>query len=76
MLGRPALESVSEVVTWSFQDIHNILLRFLRWKTFRRFSCLSYVVQVSLLEINMLRPYAYINLHVVIIPGGCGSARG
>ena len=49
MLGRPALESFSELVTRFCQDITSILIGLLKLKTFRRFSCLEIVVQVSLL---------------------------
>ena len=48
MLGRPARDSTSLLVTLSCHDIPRMRRRLLMWKVFRRLPCLAYVVHVSL----------------------------
>ena len=48
MLGRPARDKTSVFGTLSCHEIPRMRRRLLMWKVFRRFSCLAYIVHVSL----------------------------
>ena len=67
MLGRPARDRTSLLVTLSCHDIPRMWRRLLMWKVFRRISCLAYVVHVSLPYSSVLMTQALYTAILVFV---------
>ena len=74
MLGRLARDRTSVLDNLSCQDMPRIRRMLLRWKELGLFSCLAYVVQVSLPYISALATQAlYTTILVSLSVWGCST---